>query len=174
MQLSYNKKKKCWNLFLKCWKAKIMSTEPKKRAHSRKNNLYFQGILLFFFCHGKVHWSELISRCQMMIELVSVPLFSYQIQTTCVCIYETVSVNMWMNTVYTCVHMGACLCVCVLALPLLRVAELFMSAVMKDDSDCFLTVSFHILRIRLWQQRKRGGSIFRFWTKKFCNVSVIV
>jgi len=55
-----------------------------------------------------------------------------------------------------CVHvytMGArlcvCVCVCVLALPLLRVAELFISAVMKDDSDCFLTVSFHILRIRL-------------------------
>ena len=32
---------------------------------------------------------------------------------------------------------------------LLSDAELFMSPVMKDDSDCFRTVSFHILRIRL-------------------------
>ncbi len=33
--------------------------------------------------------------------------------------------------------------------PLLSDAELLMSPVMKEDSDCFLTVSFHILRMRL-------------------------
>ena len=33
--------------------------------------------------------------------------------------------------------------------PLLRVAELFISPEMKEDSVCFLTVSFHIRRIRL-------------------------
>lgn len=36
----------------------------------------------------------------------------------------------------------------ILWLPLLSVAELLMSPVMKEDS-CFLTVSFHIRRIRL-------------------------
>lgn len=40
-------------------------------------------------------------------------------------------------------------------LPLLSVAELLMSPVMKEDS-CFLTVSFHILLIRLYTQRKRS------------------
>lgn len=39
-------------------------------------------------------------------------------------------------------------------LPLLSVAELLMSPVMKEDS-CFLTVSFHILLIRLYTQKKR-------------------
>lgn len=33
--------------------------------------------------------------------------------------------------------------------PLLSDAELLMSPVMKEDSDCFLTVSFHIRRMRL-------------------------
>lgn len=33
-------------------------------------------------------------------------------------------------------------------------AELFISPVMKEDSDCFRTVSFHILRIRLWMKKK--------------------
>lgn len=42
----------------------------------------------------------------------------------------------------------------ILRLPLLSVAELLMSPVMKDDS-CFLTVSFHILLIRLCSQTKR-------------------
>lgn len=42
-------------------------------------------------------------------------------------------------------------------LPLLSVAELFMSPVMKEDS-CFLTVSFHIRLIRLYThgERKEG------------------
>lgn len=49
----------------------------------------------------------------------------------------------------------------ILWLPLLSVAELLMSPVMKEDS-CFLTVSFHIRRIRLYTQenrneRQRGG-----------------
>lgn len=39
--------------------------------------------------------------------------------------------------------------------PLLSDAELLMSPVMKEDSDCFLTVSFHILRMRLCGERKR-------------------
>lgn len=44
-------------------------------------------------------------------------------------------------------------------LPLLSVAELLMSPVMKEDS-CFLTVSFHILLMRLYtQKKKRGGEI---------------
>lgn len=34
-------------------------------------------------------------------------------------------------------------------------AELLTSPVMKEDSDCFLTVSFHILRMRLCGERKR-------------------
>lgn len=144
MQLLYNKKKKCW-------KAKIMSTEQ-KRAHSwKKTQSLFSGYT-FVFCHGKVHWPELISRCQMIIcftFLISDP------NNLCLYIWNSFCqyVNEYGVHVYTWVHVS----VCVLALPLLRVAELFMSAVMKDDSDCFLTVSFHILRIRLWQQRKRGG-----------------
>lgn len=43
--------------------------------------------------------------------------------------------------------------VSILWLPLLSVAELFMSPVMKEDS-CFLTVSFHIRLIRLYTQGK--------------------
>lgn len=42
----------------------------------------------------------------------------------------------------------------ILRLPLLSVAELLMSPVMKEDS-CFLTVSFHIRRIRLCEQDRR-------------------
>lgn len=34
--------------------------------------------------------------------------------------------------------------------PRFRVGVLFMSPAIKEDSVCFLTVSFHILRIRLW------------------------
>ena len=34
--------------------------------------------------------------------------------------------------------------------PRFRVGVLLMSPAMKEDSVCFLTVSFHILRIRLW------------------------
>lgn len=34
-------------------------------------------------------------------------------------------------------------------IPLLSDAELLMSPVIKEDSDCFLTVSFHIRRMRL-------------------------
>lgn len=34
-------------------------------------------------------------------------------------------------------------------------AELLTSPVMNEDSDCFLTVSFHILRMRLCRERKR-------------------
>lgn len=41
----------------------------------------------------------------------------------------------------------------ILWLPLLSVAELLMSPVMKEDS-CFLTVSFHIRRIRLCEQER--------------------
>lgn len=41
-------------------------------------------------------------------------------------------------------------------LPLLSVAELLMSPVMKEDS-CFLTVSFHIRRIRLCEGKKGAG-----------------
>lgn len=40
-------------------------------------------------------------------------------------------------------------------LPLLSVAELLMSPVMKEDS-CFRTVSFHIRLIRLYIQEKRS------------------
>lgn len=36
-------------------------------------------------------------------------------------------------------------------LPRFRVGVLLMSPAMKEDSVCFLTVSFHILRIRLWR-----------------------
>lgn len=36
------------------------------------------------------------------------------------------------------------------ASPRFRVGVLLMSPAMKEDSVCFLTVSFHILRIRLW------------------------
>lgn len=43
----------------------------------------------------------------------------------------------------------------ILWLPLLSVAELLMSPVMKEDS-CFLTVSFHIRLIRLYTQEKRS------------------
>lgn len=39
--------------------------------------------------------------------------------------------------------------------PLLSDAELLTSPVMNEDSDCFLTVSFHILRMRLCRERKR-------------------
>lgn len=39
-------------------------------------------------------------------------------------------------------------------LPLLSVAELLRSPVMKEDS-CFLTVSFHIRRIRLCEKERR-------------------
>lgn len=38
--------------------------------------------------------------------------------------------------------------------PWLRVEELLMSPEIKEDSDCFLTVSFHILLIRLCQVNK--------------------
>lgn len=46
----------------------------------------------------------------------------------------------------------------ILWLPLLSVAELLMSPVMKEDS-CFLTVSFHIRLMRLCTQegRREGG-----------------
>lgn len=39
-------------------------------------------------------------------------------------------------------------------LPWLSVEVLFMSPEMKEDSDCFLTVSFHIRLMRLWVERK--------------------
>lgn len=39
-------------------------------------------------------------------------------------------------------------------LPLLSVVELLMSPLMKEDS-CFLTVSFHIRRIRLCEKKRR-------------------
>lgn len=39
-------------------------------------------------------------------------------------------------------------------LPWLRVEVLFMSPEMKEDSDCFLTVSFHIRLMRLCWDRK--------------------
>lgn len=39
--------------------------------------------------------------------------------------------------------------------PLLSDAELLMSPVMKDDSDCFLTVSFHIRRMRLCREERK-------------------
>lgn len=38
---------------------------------------------------------------------------------------------------------------CLEKVPLLSDAELLMSPVIKEDSDCFLTVSFHIRRMRL-------------------------
>jgi hypothetical protein len=38
-------------------------------------------------------------------------------------------------------------------LPWFRVEVLLMSPEMKEDSDCFLTVSFHILLIRLCGRR---------------------
>ena len=40
------------------------------------------------------------------------------------------------------------------SLPWLSVEVLFMSPEMKEDSDCFLTVSFHIRLMRLWVERK--------------------
>lgn len=39
-------------------------------------------------------------------------------------------------------------------LPWLSVEVLFMSPEMKEDSDCFLTVSFHIRLMRLWVEKK--------------------
>lgn len=36
--------------------------------------------------------------------------------------------------------------------PLFSVAELLMSPVINEDSVCFLTVSFHIRRIRLCEE----------------------
>lgn len=56
-------------------------------------------------------------------------------------------------------------------LPLLSVAELLMSPVMKEDS-CFLTVSFHILLIRLYTQKRKskieieieGKEVEEVWT----------
>lgn len=44
-----------------------------------------------------------------------------------------------------------------LQLPLLSVAELLISPVMKEDS-CFLTVSFHIRRIRLCEKERRRNT----------------
>lgn len=41
-----------------------------------------------------------------------------------------------------------------ICLPWLSVEVLFMSPEMKEDSDCFLTVSFHILLMRLCVERK--------------------
>lgn len=38
--------------------------------------------------------------------------------------------------------------------PLLSDAELLMSPVIKEDSDCFLTVSFHIRRMRLCRDKQ--------------------
>jgi len=77
---------------------------------SHEQNLYFQGIIVLR--HGKVH-----CRIQIIIELVSVPRFSYQIQTTCVCACKQfLSICMCMNTVYMCtqwVHVCVCVCVCV-------------------------------------------------------------
>lgn len=46
--------------------------------------------------------------------------------------------------------------------PLLMVAELLMSPVMKDDSDCFRTVSFHIRRIRLWEREKKNRHAHKY------------
>ena len=40
--------------------------------------------------------------------------------------------------------------------PRFRVGVLFMSPAMKEDSVCLRTVSFHILRIRLWNQSEIG------------------
>lgn len=41
------------------------------------------------------------------------------------------------------------------ASPRLRVGVLLISPAMKEDSVCFRTVSFHILRIRLWKREHR-------------------
>lgn len=40
-------------------------------------------------------------------------------------------------------------------IPLLSDAELLMSPVIKEDSDCFLTVSFHIRRMRLCGEKQQ-------------------
>ena len=52
----------------------------------------------------------------------------------------------WMGTQSAVVKKG---------LPRLSEAELLMSPVMKEDSDCFLTVSFHMRRIRLCRGENR-------------------
>lgn len=54
---------------------------------------------------------------------------------------------MTLSSMVTRLKTGSCLGV--LPLSLLSEAELFISPVIKEDSDCFRTVSFHILRIRL-------------------------
>lgn len=47
--------------------------------------------------------------------------------------------------------------------PWLRVEVLLMSPEIKEDSDCFLTVSFHILLIRLyWYETARKAHYVRF------------
>lgn len=43
-------------------------------------------------------------------------------------------------------------------LPWLSVEVLFMSPEMKEDSDCFLTVSFHIRLMRLCVERKKTAT----------------
>lgn len=49
--------------------------------------------------------------------------------------------------------------------PLLSDAELLMSPVIKEDSDCFLTVSFHIRRMRLCgdKQQCQNTSEYSLW-----------
>lgn len=49
----------------------------------------------------------------------------------------------------------SCKCLQRNQIPLLSDAELLMSPVMKEDSDCFLTVSFHIRRMRLCEGKKK-------------------
>lgn len=44
-----------------------------------------------------------------------------------------------------------------------------MSPEIKEDSDCFLTVSFHILLIRLWAQKKLLKLVLDFFGQHECQ-----
>lgn len=57
------------------------------------------------------------------------------------------------------------------SVPWLSVEVLFMSPEMKEDSDCFLTVSFHIRLMRLWVERKAAIDYNSTWC---CSYSRLV
>lgn len=55
-------------------------------------------------------------------------------------------------------------------LPWLSVEVLFMSPEMKEDSDCFLTVSFHIRLMRLWVERKAAIDQDSTWCRGYSRL----
>lgn len=55
-------------------------------------------------------------------------------------------------------------------LPWLSVEVLFMSPEMKEDSDCFLTVSFHIRLMRLWVERKAAIDQDSTWCRCYSRL----